>query len=153
MKQPEKVANDWLVQHLAKYGYAPCKRTPDIWQYATRPMVFALCVDDFGMKYVGKQHANHLMDALCARYKIKCDWTGSLYLGLTIDWGYKRRRIKIPMSEYTPNVLLRFKYLTSIFNQDILHACARVMYGKPQSTMQEDSDPNFHHLLYAQYYS
>ena len=141
LKQSDKVANYRLVEHLAKYGYAPCKRTPDLWRHATRPMVFTLCVDDFGMKYVGKQHASHLLDALRARYKIKCDWTGSLYLGLTIDWGYKRRRIMIPMPEYIPNVLLRFKHSTPIFNQDIPYACARVVYGKPQSKMQEESDP------------
>ena len=104
-------------------------------------MVFTLCVDDFGMKYIGKQHASHLLDAFCARYKIKCDWTGSLYLGLTIDWGYKRRRIMIPMPEYIPNVLLRFKHSTPIFNQYIPYTCARVVYGKPQYTMQEDPPP------------
>ena len=86
LKQSGKVRKDRLVEHLEKYGYAPCKRTSDLWRHATITMVFTVCVDDFGMKYVGKQHANHLMDALCARYKIKCDWTGSLDLGLTIYW-------------------------------------------------------------------
>ena len=114
LKQSYKVANYRLVEHLTKYGYTPCKLTPDIWRYATRPMVFNLCVDNFGMKYVGKQHASHLLDALRARYKIKCDWTGSLYLGLTIDWDYKRRRINIPMPEYIPNALLHFKHPKTI---------------------------------------
>jgi hypothetical protein len=29
-------------------------------QHATRPVTFTLVVNDFGIKYVGKQHANHL---------------------------------------------------------------------------------------------
>ena len=60
LKQSEKVANYRLVENLAKYGYAPCKRTSDLWRHATRPMVFTLCVDDFGMKYCGKQHASNM---------------------------------------------------------------------------------------------
>ena len=34
-------------------------------------------VDDFGIKYVGKEHAQHLIDTLeAADYKITIDWEG-----------------------------------------------------------------------------
>ena len=45
------------------------------------------------------------------------------------------------MPEYIPNVPLHFKHPTPICNQDIPQACARVVYGKPQYTMQEDPPP------------
>ena len=41
-------------------------------------------VDDFGIKYVGKQHAQHLSTSLRENYKITEDWTGELYLGIKL---------------------------------------------------------------------
>ena len=80
LKQAGKVANERLVEHISKYDYATCKRTQSLWRHASRPVVFTLCVDGFGVKYIGKQHGNHLLDALCASYNMTCDWTGSSYL-------------------------------------------------------------------------
>ena len=45
------------------------------------------------------------------------------------------------MPEYIPNVLLCFKHPPPIHNQNIPHTCVIVVYGKPQSPMQEDSAP------------
>ena len=84
IKQAGKVANKRLVNHLAKYGYPPCKRTPALWKYKIRPITFTLCVDNFGIKYVGKQHINHLLHALQYLYTITMDWKGERYLGLTL---------------------------------------------------------------------
>ena len=67
MKQAETFTNYRLIENFAKYGYAPCKHTSNLQRHATRPVAFTLCVGDFGVKYVGKQHANHLLDALRAR--------------------------------------------------------------------------------------
>ena len=82
-KQAGKVANDRLRNHLAKYGYSPCKRTPALWRHKTRPLTFALCVDDFGIKYVDRKDVDHLLNALRDLYSITFDWKGELYLGLT----------------------------------------------------------------------
>ena len=88
LKQAGKVANDRLVAHLAKYGYAPCKRARALWKYTSRPITFTLCVDDFGIKYVGKQHIEHQLNALQDLYTITEDWKGELYLGSTLKWDY-----------------------------------------------------------------
>jgi hypothetical protein len=64
LKQAGIIANDQLQAHLAKYGYHPMPRTPGLWNHATRPVTFSLVVDDFGIKYVGRQHADHLIHAL-----------------------------------------------------------------------------------------
>ena len=37
--------------------------TPGLWRYVTRPVQFTLVVDDFGVNYVGKEHADHLIKA------------------------------------------------------------------------------------------
>ena len=43
-----------LTSVLAPPEYAPEKNTPGLWTHATRPIVFALMVDDFGVKYGGE---------------------------------------------------------------------------------------------------
>ena len=39
----------------------------------------------FGIKYVGKDNANHLLDALCHDYSVEIDLNGILYCGITLD--------------------------------------------------------------------
>ena len=34
------------------------------WRHRTRPITFSLVVDNFGVKYVGKEHADHLINCL-----------------------------------------------------------------------------------------
>ncbi len=36
--------------------------------------MFTLVVDDFGVKYVGKEHADHLVASLKMKYKLVEDW-------------------------------------------------------------------------------
>ena len=50
--------------------------------------MFSLKVDDFGVKYVVKDHADHLIRILQEQYKISKDWSGTKYDGLTLDWDY-----------------------------------------------------------------
>ena len=47
LKQVAVLAYDQLVEHLAPHGYYPCPQTTGIWQHATCPTRFCLCVDDF----------------------------------------------------------------------------------------------------------
>jgi len=50
-------------------------------------IAFTLVVDDFGIKYVGREHAEHLMSTLKEHYTIS-QWTETTYLGLTLVWDY-----------------------------------------------------------------
>jgi hypothetical protein len=70
LKQAGRIANDRLTTHLAKFGYRPVPITPSLWTHDTRPMDFSLAVDDFGVKYVGKEHAMHLLGALRKLYTV-----------------------------------------------------------------------------------
>ena len=58
------IAYEQRVQVLAPFRYAPARHTPGLWRHNTRPITFSLCVNNFGIKYVGRQHANHLLAAL-----------------------------------------------------------------------------------------
>ena len=51
------------------------------------PSVFFLEVDDFRVKYVRKEDAQHLMEVLEEHYTISKDWKGERCNGITLDWG------------------------------------------------------------------
>jgi hypothetical protein len=78
------LASKRLTKHLATFGYYPTKQTPDLWRHKTRPVTFSLVADDFGVKYVGRRHAEHLVTALEALYPVTTDRHGQLYCGLTL---------------------------------------------------------------------
>ena len=71
------LANELLEKHLNKNGYFQCKFVAGLWAHKTRPIQFTLVVDDFGVKYVGKDHADHLLKTLEQHYKVTSDWTGA----------------------------------------------------------------------------
>jgi hypothetical protein len=57
LKQAGLLANQLLQTRLEPFGYYPAHHTPGLWLHKTRPISFTLVVDDFAVKYVGKQHA------------------------------------------------------------------------------------------------
>ncbi len=60
LPQSGLLANELLEKRLNKHGYRQSKLVPGLWQHDTCPIQFTLVVDDFGVKYVGKEHAMHL---------------------------------------------------------------------------------------------
>ncbi len=90
-----------LRQELKPHEYHKHKNTPGLWYHKTRPISFTLVVDNFGVKYVGKEHVDHLITSLKqSNYKLTEDWTGSLYCGISLDWNYKAGHVDIFMSGY-----------------------------------------------------
>jgi hypothetical protein len=53
------LANELLQRNLAKDGYRPTQHTHGLWKHDTCPISFSLVVDDFGVKYVGREHTEH----------------------------------------------------------------------------------------------
>ena len=46
-------------------------------------------VDDFSVKYVGEEHAKHLLDILLTNYEgVREDWVGTTFCGITLKWDY-----------------------------------------------------------------
>lgn len=147
LKQAGKIAHERLTEHLAKYGYHPCRHTPALWRHITRPISFTLVVDDFGVKYVGRQHLNHLIDALRAQYKITVDLSGNCYLGLTIEWNYLARYVDISMPDYVQKALHEFQHPApkrpthSPSKWTAPTYGARIQYAPPPSTTQNPLTP------------
>jgi hypothetical protein len=88
------LANELLEKRLNKHGYRQSKLVPGLWQHNTQPIQFALVIDNFGVKYVGKEHTQHLnlKNTPKEHYKLTCNWTGTRYIGITLDWDYKNNR-------------------------------------------------------------
>ena len=61
LPQAGKLTNTALKEHLAPYGYFEVAHAPSLWRHITRPIVFSLVVDDFGVKYIHKDNADHLV--------------------------------------------------------------------------------------------
>jgi hypothetical protein len=91
------LTNELLQRNLAKDGYQPTPHIHGLWRHDTRPISFSLVVDNFGVKYVGREHAEHLMECIKKNYNISNDWNGSAYCGLTLEWDYKNRTVDLSM--------------------------------------------------------
>jgi hypothetical protein len=108
LKQAVLLANQLLQTRLAPLGNNPARRTPGLWLHKTRPILFTLVMDDLAVKYVGKQHAEHLRNALLRAYELTTDCKATVYSGMTLKWDYKNRTCDISMPGYTSNVLSKF---------------------------------------------
>jgi hypothetical protein len=97
-------------------------------------------VDDFGIRYVGKEQAQHLIDVLQSKYTITIDWEGTKYVGLNLTWDYKNRTVDISMPNYIHKALQRFEHPTPKKPQHSPHSWIKPNYGaKKQMTTEPDT--------------
>ena len=123
------LANQRLVAHLLRHGYCATPNTPGLFHHTTRPITFSLVVDDFGVKYVGKHNAEHLIDTLRQLYTITTEWDGTLYCGLTLAWNYTTRHVDVSMPGYIARALARFNHIPATRAQHAPHAWIPPSYG------------------------
>jgi hypothetical protein len=104
------IAQQLLKKRLKAHGYHQSAIIPGLWKHDTRPISFSLVVDNFGVKYVGEENAQHLLDTVQNYYKCSCDWEGEQYCGLTIKWDYKGQKVHILMPGYVRMALTHFQH-------------------------------------------
>jgi hypothetical protein len=129
LKQAGLLANQLLQTRLAPFGYYPARHTPGLWLHKTRPISFSLVVDDFAVKYVGKQHADHLRNALLKTYELTTDWAATVYSGMNFKWDYKNRTCDISMPGYVSNMLSKFQHDAPKHPQHTPSRYATPVYG------------------------
>ncbi len=78
------IVQELLEERLTVAGYKQSKVTLGYCKHEWRPFSFALVVDNFGVKYIGKEHVHHLIKALESDYEIEVEWEGTRYLGITL---------------------------------------------------------------------
>jgi Reverse transcriptase (RNA-dependent DNA polymerase) len=139
LKQAGKLANDQLITHLAQYGYHPTAQTAGLWRHETRPIMFTLVVDDFGIQYENQADWDHLVSALEDKYKLKKNVSGDKYIGLSLEWDYEKRTCDISMPGYIERALQRFSHPHPNRPQHSPHAWQKPEYGaKTQLTPEID---------------
>jgi len=144
------IAQKLLEERLEKHDYKQSDTTPGFWTHKWRPISFTLIVDDFGVKYVGEEHANHLISVLSEHYVVEKDWKGEKYCGITLDWDYVRRKVHLSMPGYCSEALTRFRHeATQLLDQPHQHAVpvygAKVQYAKEadKSALLDPIDKTF----------
>jgi len=136
-----KLAQDRLIPHLAKHGYHQCPNTRCLFKHENRPISFTLVVDDFGIKYQGKEHADHLLASLSELYTMTADWTGSKYLGIVIDYDKTKREMTLSMPKYVENAIERFSA------KDFAPANSPMIYTPPNHQSSQLTNPDLTPLL------
>jgi hypothetical protein len=144
------LANKLLQRNLAKDCYQLTQHTHGLWTHNTRPISLLLVVDDFGVKYVGREHADHLMTCIKKNYNISSNWKGSAYYGLTLDWDYKNRTVDLSMPGYIKAALHKYQHAAParpehaphIWNPPIYGAKTQYVEDKTTSPELSDKDVN-----------
>jgi hypothetical protein len=131
------LTNELLQRNLAKDGYHPTTHTHSLWTHNTRPISFSLVVDDFGVKYVSRKHAEHLMACIKKKYNISSDWNGTAYCGLTLEWDYKKRTVDLSMPGYIKYTLHKYQHPSPARPEHTPHTWNPPIYGAKTQFVSE----------------
>ncbi len=97
---------------MAHHGYFEQLHTLGLWKHVTHLVWFNLRVDDFVIKYIGREHLQHLYDALRKEtYKIVKDCTGDLYCKITLKWNYEKHHVDLAMPAYVKKQLTKYSHV------------------------------------------
>jgi hypothetical protein len=66
-------------------------------------------VDDFRIKYIGRENAEHLMTTIKNNYAIASNWIGSAYCGLKLEWDYSNDTVDLSMHGYFKAALHKYQ--------------------------------------------
>ena len=143
LPQAGMLANKLLKERLEVHNYYKVPHTPGLFTHKTRPIWFTLTVDDFGVKYIGKEHAEHLMAVLGQHYNMEQDWKEELYCGITLKWNYNERYVDISMSNHVHKKLIEYEHERPKRDQHCPYAPPPVRYGKDLQliTLEKESPP------------
>jgi hypothetical protein len=99
-------------------------------------------VDGFGVKYVGREHTEHLMECIRKNYNIASNWNGSSYCGLTLEWDYKNRTVDLYMPGNVNAALHKYQHAAPTRPEHAPQTWNPPVYGaKTQYVEDETTSP------------
>ncbi len=128
------LANKLLKKRLQSHGYYKVPNTQGLFKRTTKPIQFTLVVNDFGVKYIGWEHAQHLANMIKQNYTILEDWEGKLYCGVSLNWNYEQQYVNISMPGYIVKVLQKFNHDSPPHPQHSPYLASTKKYGKEAQT-------------------
>jgi hypothetical protein len=120
-------SNYW--KRLKEHGYTQSKTTPGLWTHEWHPITFSLIVDNFRVKYIKEEYAQHRLQMVQKYYMCSFKKEGKRYCGLTIKGDYVGKKVHLLMPSYIEKALKRFQHPPPIVLQDQLHQHIRKTYG------------------------
>ncbi len=136
------LANKQLCRKLAPFGYYKSVNTPGLWRHESWPLTFTLVFDDFGIKFVNKANADHLISSIKKTYTLMEDWMGNLYCGITLKSDYVGRTVNILMPGYIKMKLQEYKHIMPKKLQTSPYSPERKKFGtEAQAPLPHDSTP------------
>ena len=138
LKQDAILVYQQLARNLKKHGYHPLEGATGLWGHATLKIKFALCVDNFGIKYFNMSDAMHLINALENYYTITKDWKGQDYCGLRrLNWNYDKGYVDINIPNYIKKALLKFQHTPPTLPQHAPMRWTKPDYGKNDNMLKK----------------
>ena len=136
------IANIALVKILVTNDFVEATHTDGLFTHKTRPITFCLIVDDFGVKYVGKEHADWLVSILSDHYELTTDWKADTFLGMHLEWDYENGTCDTSMPGYLDKALQVFNHPKPKKPQDQPYPAEKPQYGaKVQYNKEDTSTP------------
>ena len=142
LKESGRLAGDDMRAHLAAHGHHKSKFTPGFFTHATRPILFALVVDDFGVKCKNSEDFQHLRDCPSLRCNMKADMGAEQCAGIDLVWDCKERSLCCSVDECVTTMLEEFKHvLPKQHHHGPLKAIAPKFGTKVQHVEDDNSRP------------
>ncbi len=139
------ISQELLGDRLKLHGYSQSKTTPGLWKHNSRPIVFALVADNFGVKFVGKENAQHLLDTIQNFNKCLWDWDREQYCGLTIKWDYNGCKVHLLMPMYVQKALKHFQHPPPQIRQHQPHPNAKKTNGAKEQFAELINKTPYHY--------
>jgi len=103
-----------------------------------QPTTFVLIVDDFGVKYVGKRHAEHLLTTHQDHYTVTTNWTGSKFADIDVAWDYNKRTCRTTMPGYIDAVQKHFGHPAPTKPEHLPHKHRAITCGTREQYVTKD---------------
>jgi hypothetical protein len=123
------IAQEVLAKRLKEHGYYQGKTTPGLKTHEWHPITLSLVVDNFGVKYIREEHAQHLLQSVQKFYTCSFEKEGERYCRLTIKWDYAGKKVHHSMPSYIEKAIKQLQHPPPIIPQDKLHQHLNKMYG------------------------
>ena len=110
LPQSGVIAQELLTKRLKEHGYSQRKTTPGLWKHKWQPITFSLVVNNFGVKYLGEEYTQHLLQMIQKFYQCLVEKEGERYCRLTVKWDHQGKKVHLSMPAYIENSLKRFQH-------------------------------------------
>ena len=129
-----------LEEHLSEHGYRQSKVVSGLWHHDWRPISFTIVVDDFGVKYIRKEHAEHFLKGVLEKfYEVTTDWEGKKYIGLALDWDYEKSEVHVSILGYVKSAAKELDHTPPKRYQKLPVPCTSIKYGAKQQWVEDQS--------------